>query len=58
MPGSGMGRPQLDLEPYREDITELWNAGLTLPDIVDTLNQDEQVDLSMSLSTLQRTLKE
>jgi hypothetical protein len=30
------GRPRPDLEPYREDITALWECGVPLADIVDT----------------------
>ena len=58
MPGSGAGRPRLDLEPYRDNITVLWESGVTLADIIDTINSDEQLDMSVSLSTLRRALKE
>ena len=58
MPGSGVGWPRLDLGLYRDDITVLWECGVTLADIVDTINSDEQLDVSVSLSTLRRALKE
>jgi hypothetical protein len=55
------GRPRVDLEPVRDHITGLWEAGATRDTILDILNTDvlPTQDISpISLSTLKRALQE
>ena len=55
MAGTG-GRPRIDLEPHRAEITGLWEAGLQIDDILDTLNSEELLETPLSKRTLERTL--
>ena len=53
------GRPRIDLEPFRDQITGLWEAGATRDTILDILNTDilPNLDISpISISTFKRTL--
>ena len=50
-----MPRPSINLEPFREAITELWEANTTTAQLVQYLNDEH--DLSVGISTLKTHLK-